>query len=51
MGTSAAFTGICKYPFLRLMLENTFMPSSLVDRPSMYGGGYRSGLVARLSCL
>ena len=49
--TSLAATGICQYPFLRSMVVKTFIPSSLVDRSSMCGGGYRSGLVTRFSCL
>ena len=51
LGMSAAATGTCQYPFLKSMVENTFMPSSFVDRSLMCGGGYRSGLVARFSCL
>ena len=51
LGTSAATTGICQYPFLRSMVENTFIPSSLVDRSSICGGRYKSCLVTRLSCL
>ena len=42
LGTSVAATGICQYPFLRSMVENTFIPSSLVVRSSMCGGRYRS---------
>ena len=51
LGMSVATTGNCQYPFLRSLVENTFIPSSLVDRSLMCGGGYRSGLVTRLSCL
>ena len=38
-------------PLPEVMVVKTFIPSSLVDRSSMCGGGYRSGLVTRLSCL
>ena len=48
---SVVGTGICQYPFLRSMVQETFIPSNLVDRSSICGGGYRSGLVAKLSCL
>ena len=44
LGTSAAATGTCQYPFLRLMVENTFMPFSFLDRSSICGGGCQLAL-------
>jgi hypothetical protein len=47
--TSAEFTGIWWYPFLRSILEKTVQPAALAAKSSMLGRGYTSGSVTRFS--
>ncbi len=47
--TSAGFTGIWWYPFLRSNLEKMVQPAALVAKSSMLGSGYTSDSVTRFS--
>ena len=40
--TSAGFTGIWCYPFLKSILEKTVQPAALAAKSSMLGSGYTS---------
>ncbi len=47
--TSAGFTGIWWYPFLKSILEKTVQPAALATKSSMLGSGYTSGSVTRFN--
>ena len=49
--TSAGFTGIWWYPFLKSILEKTVQPAALAAKSSMLGSGYTSGSVTRFNRL